>query len=215
MNKEIAVIVNEKGICSDFFNGYEVRVYVKKDSFCFERSIRNFYRGKEQLAMLREDVKLLSEKLDGCKIIIGEKISGVVYHQLLSEQFIICEAAEVSETLFLQIEEDFMQIKTEENEVMLEEIRTKPEPCDSEGNYFLDFLKLQKYRPDITSKMALLSFLGNEIFQSLTIRCSHSMPWLELYAKERSMNLKVSRSQGITTVVLSHKQCERGSEYEI
>ena len=83
-----------------------------------------------------------------------------------------------------------------------------PVSVDHEGNYFLDFLKLQKYHPELTSKKVLLPFFATELFQTITIICSHKMPWLDVVLEQKQLECTQKRENGAYTLLISHKICK-------
>jgi hypothetical protein len=110
-----------------------------------------------------------------------------------------------------QIFNDFKNSEKEEKEEReddLPKVPLEPEPVDHEGNYFFDFYQLQKEHPEISSKKALLPFLCNELFLSLTLTCSHEMPWLNPFCEEHNLDYEASRQEGLYQVVISHKTCK-------
>lgn len=146
-------------------------------------------------------------KEEDSPILIGKEIIGIIYQWLDKEGIIMCETEEISDLLFRQIEEDFLIEKEGKMEVV-EEVPIKPYEVSGGGDYYLDFEKLQKYHPELTSKKVLLPFLCNDLYVSLTIRCSHIMPWLELFVEEQGLSMKSERKDGIYTVYLTHGLCK-------
>ena len=109
--------------------------------------------------------------------------------------------------LLNQIYADYCIEKEIEEKDITEFVSMYPQPADNSGNFFFDFIKDQKKYPHLSSKKMLLPFLSHELFQSVTIICSHIMPWMENYTQERGLELSAKKEPGKITIVITHKQC--------
>ncbi len=170
-------------------------VYMKKrKKYKVVKEIKDFRINATSMDAFRDSLAELESKLGGCKVIVGSQITGIPFYFFDKKGYKVCESEEFSKKLLDQIYEDFLEIsvyeiKDEVNKIEIKNIPIKPVELDEEGNYFLDFVKVQKYRPEISSKRALIPFFNNEIFSSLTIICSHIMPWLDIFLKERDLEV--------------------------
>lgn len=214
----IAVLFGENEYLADFNNLKCIRVYSKNnEGFRIVKEISCDFANTSDLSEFRAFLAKIVEEIGNVKIIAGSQITGIPFHFFVRQGFEICEAKKMSEALLNQIYEDYIEEKqeaklsTEEMQERTEAAKTPIEPIkvDEEGDYFLDFIRIQKYRPEISSKKALLPFLSNELFQTLTVICSHIMPWLENYfIQNKNMEFSYKREDGICTIIISHKICE-------
>ena len=213
----IVVLFDANNDLTDFYNLSCIRIYEKKDGeFKVVNEISNILVDTSNIKESREFLTKLSKEFGVSKIIVGSQITGIPYHFLAKEGFEIFEAKKFSDELLEQIHEDYIahpksELDSEENELEKEEIAKTPiapVAINEEGDYFLDFARVQKYRPEITSKKALLPFLSNELFQSLIIVCNHIMPWLENYfVQNKNIEYSSKRENGVYTIIITHKVC--------
>ncbi len=214
MNKSIAVLVTNQNRITDLVRAEKLLIYQKSDTWALINEIKNLEWNLESADALRESLDSFMEKTNGCKLLVAKSITGIPFHTLCKNNYELFEADEFSIRLLEEIFEDYGREKVKA-EVIGEEIVTSPQKVDDCGDYFFDFIEVQKYHPEISSKKALLPFLSHTLFQTLTIRCSHVMPWLEIYTRERNLCLWSRRADGVYTVLISHQNCnEKEAEYE-
>lgn len=221
MSNKIAVLLNEEKQLASFVDATLIYIYEKTSEWQVIQTIET-----KDLAYTREnDIKnftsALIEKLKCCKVIVGTLILGVPYYLLIRAGYELCEAPTFSMLLLDQIYEDYyktpektgkkqaMELKGEGNNHLMsvECISRAPVPLDETGNYFIDMIEVQKAYAEMSSKKILLPFLGNTMFRSLKINCSHVMPWLENYLEQEKLNMSISRGQGIYTLNITHEVC--------
>jgi len=213
----IVVLFDVNNNLTDFYNLKLIKIYEKKDGeFKVIKEIPNISADTSDIKSSREFLTKLIEEFGASKIIVGSQITGIPYHFFAKEGFEIFEAEKFSEELLEQIHEDYIEHpksdeESEEKNLEDEEVANTPiapYAMNEEGDYFLDFSRVQKYRPEITSKKALLPFLSNELYQSLIIVCNHIMPWLENYfAENKNIQFVSKRENGVYTIIISHKVC--------
>lgn len=213
----IAILFDENNNLTDFYNLKSIKVFKKKDSeFKIIKEITDISSDTSNINALRKFLDNLFEEFGASKVIVGSQIIGIPFHYFLQKGYEICEADKFSEELLYQIYDDLIENQDSdkqatENELEKAEaakIPIDPIAIDDEGNYFFDFIKVQKYRPEITSKKALLPFLSNQLYQTLTIICSHIMPWIENYlAQNENLEYSTKREDGVYTIIISHKVC--------
>ena len=213
----IVVLFDVNNNLTDFYNLKLIKIYEKKDDeFKVIREIPNISADISDIKSSREFLTKLIEEFGKSKIIVGSQITGIPYHFFAKEGFEIFEAEKFSEELLEQIHEDYIEhpkseLGSEEKELENMEVANTPiapYSISEEGDYFLDFARVQKYRPEITSKKALLPFLSNELYQSLIIVCNHIMPWLENYfAENKNIEFVTKRENGVYTIIITHKVC--------
>jgi len=213
----MVVLFDENNDLTDFYNLKLIKIYKKNDGeFKVIKEIPNISMVTSNIKSSREFLSKLVEEFEASKIIVGSQITGIPYHFFAKEGFEIFEAEKFSEELLEQIHEDYIEhpkieIVSVENELEKAKVANTPIApfaINEEGDYFLDFIKVQKYRPEITSKKALLPFLSKELYQSLIIICNHVMPWLENYFVEnKNIEFSSKRENGVYTIIITHKVC--------
>jgi len=213
----IVVLFDANNNLTDFSNLNLIKIYKKEDGeFKVVREIPNIAVDTSDIKSSREFLTKLVEEFGESKFIIGSQITGIPYHFFAKEGFEIFEAEKFSEELLEQIHEDYIEnpkseFGSDEDDLEKEEVAKtpiSPVAINEEGDYFLDFARTQKYRPEITSKKALLPFLSNELYQSLIIVCNHIMPWLENYfAENKNIEYSSKRENGVYTIIITHKVC--------
>ena len=213
----IVVLFDANNNLTDFSNLNLIKIYKKEDGeFKVVREIPNIAVDTSDIKSSREFLTKLIEEFGESKIIVGSQITGIPYHFFAKEGFEIFEAEKFSEELLEQIHEDYIEnpkseLGSDEDDLEKEEVAKtpiSPVAINEEGDYFLDFARTQKYRPEITSKKALLPFLSNELYQSLIIVCNHIMPWLENYfAENKNIEYSSKRENGVYTIIITHKVC--------
>ncbi len=169
-----------------------------------------------------------------CKVIVAKIIIGIPYYILSRAGYEICEAEILSQELLNQIWEDYYEdkkvaedenndIKTKNSKVNYvnedsveidnkinpqKNISKYPTPLDAAGNFFVNIMDVQEAHPGLSTKKILVPFFTDTLFHTLEIKCSHIMPWLEAYTSQRNWDVKVTRTPGIYTIMISHKLCE-------
>lgn len=205
MEKKIAILYDNNKQITDIFRANNIVIYEKNDSW--EESMEILVNNDSEEVSIRDSIKSLIKLLGSCKVIIGTSILGIPYYILDKNGFIICEAEEFSGELLEQIEFDYFAENIESIKTETEYVPKSPVPIDCEGNYFFDFAKLQKNNPEISSKKALLPFLSYELFQSITIICTHIMPWIDTYLEQRNLHLEATRDDGLYKLLITQKLC--------
>lgn len=212
MEKKIAVLFDEQNQITDFLSVHHITVYEKKNTWMEIKTLSDLRISAGSGGSVRAALDNAVGRLEDCKVIVGSLIVGIPYYILDKNGFIVCEAQQFSEELLEQICTDYLEEVPEVREEEQVNIPKKPVPVDNEGNYFFDFASVQKAYPEISSKKALLPFFSNELFQSITIICTHIMPWLDTYIVERNLKMESNRESGLTTLIISHKSCKDGEE---
>jgi len=157
------------------------------------------------LQEIRNQVRNLITKLDDCKIIVSQSITGLVYNVFDRMGFYIFEVPAFQTTILDEILTDINNNmeSIERNEA----IPTTPiETVD--GIYFLDLIQLQTNRPDISSKKALQPFLHNTPFIKLDMLCSHLPPWLENTEYKNDFDIVSKKSGSAVLVTITKKICK-------
>lgn len=207
MNGKIGIIKDREGRITDLYGMDHIDIYEQKEGWETVMTLEGMQADTAALGAIRIFLEEMIKRLGDCRILVGTAITGMPYHILDRNGFILCEAEESSQTLLEEVYKDYCMPKEQEKEPEIEYVPVYPQPADNDGNFFFDFIAVQKSRPEVTSKKALLPFLSHELFQTLTILCSHVMPWLEKFAADRGLELSTKREDGKYLVVVSHKQC--------
>lgn len=238
MPNQIAVLQDRKGELACIHDVEKISIFEEAKGFTPIKEIK-ISLIENSTTGLRALSENLSNSLGECKILLGKLMTGIFYQTMIKNGFILLEADSFHASLLDEIFTDFKENisesidstkvhKDEKSEIKQSsklfdsnkdmetsiyndtlKIPQKPIPIDNYGNYFLDFNKLQKFNPDITSKKALLPFLSHETFKSLTILCDHIMPWLDTFCDDHSMTYNHYRDDGITKVIITHKYYDK------
>lgn len=154
---------------------------------------------------IRNQVRNLITKLDDCKIIVSQSITGLAYNVFDRMGFHIFEIPSFQTTILNEI---LMDINNNTENIKRDEaIPTTPiETVD--GIYFLDLIQLLENRPDISSKKALQPFLHNTPFVKLDVLCSHLPPWLETFEYTNQFDIIRKKRGAAILVTITKKICK-------
>lgn len=206
MKDEIAVIVDRENKLTDIFKGVNLSIYRKET--CWEKTkvvkLKPFNPENEE--EIRAFISNLQKELDRCKCIVGTVIIGMPYFLLSRAGYELLEAEELSTELLDQIYEDYIIQKEEELPTLDKpNIEKHPIKLNEQGEYFLDFITLQKAYPEISSKKALVPFFNHTPYKKITILCPHIMPWLERYVDENKLKLYHTVEDGKCKVIITNE----------
>ncbi|MGE4214974.1 MAG: Fe-only nitrogenase accessory AnfO family protein [Anaerotignaceae bacterium] len=209
----IGILFNKEGRLTDFYNLDCIKIYDKKEGFKVVKTIENLTLDTSNLSLFRNGLAQLFNSLGKCKVLVGSVITGIPFYFFNQNGIDVCEAETFSEELLEQLYQDYVLLQLDEkNDGQVKEekavIPIEPTAVNSEGEYFLDFIKLQKYRPEISSKKALIPFFYNTLFQKLTIVCSHVFPWMDIFLEQRNLISNVKREEGKFIIEITHKVCK-------
>lgn len=158
---------------------------------------------------IRRQLKLTAEDLKPCRVIITRDIKGLAYQVFDQSGFIICESDEFDLSLLSYIRSDLLE-KQKEDLVSELESPTAPIPTDIPGHFFIDLDKLQKDRPDISSKKALLPFFEQKDFEVLDVLCEHFPPWFTDRLPKMNLTFTVIEDKNkLTHVVIEKKRSKQ------
>lgn len=205
----IGILFNKEGSLTDFYNVHCIKIYDKKETFKVVKTIENLTLDTSSLSSFRNGLTQLLSKLRECKVLVGSVITGIPFYFFNQNGINVCEAEIFSQELLEQLYQDYVVFSAEE-QVKEEKVfmPIEPIPVNSDGEYFLDFIELQKSRPEISSKKALIPFFYNTLFKKLTIVCSHVMPWLESFLQQRSLEYSIKREGGKFILEITHSVCK-------
>lgn len=209
MKAQIALLVDKEDNLTDIFHMTSLVIYERNESWQITKTIPLAVGSLERTEDVKTFIVQLIEELKCCKYVVGSLIIGIPYFLLSKAGYEVFEAKACSIELLEQIYADFMVEKEEAaaNDIAAN-IPKAPMPTNDQGDYFIDMISAQKAHPQLSSKKILLPFFSQEAYVSLTIQCSHVMPWLENFMEEHHLEADISRNEGRYTVVITHKCCQ-------
>ncbi|GIM30579.1 hypothetical protein CPJCM30710_32450 [Clostridium polyendosporum] len=210
MGRKIAVVLDENGQTSTFYESSVIKVYTKEKEewkVISETSLSdNKMTGTK---LIRESIKNIVEYLNECRVIVAKEVSGIPHTVLDMAGFKIFEVEGEPEELLDPVLEILEQGEVEKtSSVNDNDIKVEPIPLNKEGSYYINLKEVQKSKPGITSKGALLPFLRNNTFYELEVICSHIPPWMESELKRLHMGLDITQnSSGEYKIIIYRKTC--------
>lgn len=202
MAENIAVIVDHYGAPAPLTACASVCIFEKADLFwevTKELPINLSFDGS--LSKIRAEVLSLAQLLGSCHIIAGLGINGIAFNVFNKLGFKIFDITALNQEVLDGIAEELLQESINQNS---NPILAAPVETDTPGYYELDLIALQRTHPEVSSKKALQPFLKDTPFVSLTLRCSHLPPWLEL---DRSLEIASAYDKGTLISVIRKKKC--------
>ena len=197
----IGVIASDGQAIGSPETGRFIHVYAEEKGVWQKKKSVSFRLDFTAPSAVRDSMRGAIAELDGCKVIVGKNIGGLPYNVLDRMGFAVFEADVFSPELLDGVRRD---VESAARSVKVRETPPlAPVACGLPGHYYLDLIKLQAVRPDISSKAALRPFL-RQPFAELTLVCSHLPPWLQTEPGIRCRSSK--NSNGQTTVSIS-KDC--------
>lgn len=206
MSEKIAISFKGKTELAPLAEANTMMVFEKrKNDWVPRKEIPYHIDLSTNLQEIRNQARNLITKLDDCKIIVSQSITGLVYNVFDRMGFHIFEVAAFQPAMFDEILTDIHH--NTENIQRNEAIPTTPiETVD--GIFFLDLIQLQINRPDISSKKALQPFLNSTPFIKLDILCSHLPPWLENTEYKNKFDITNKKSGSANLVTITKKICK-------
>ena len=160
------------------------------------------------IAVIRENVTRIIAVFDDCRIIITQSLTGIPYQIFDNAGFIICEAADFDLGLLDAIQTDLTDL-AQETETDTNPVAKTPVATDDAGRYFLDLNQVQRFHPELSTKMILLPFLKGTPFYALEVVCSHIPTWFENKLPEMGLAYTESTEDAAGQhVVITHVVCE-------
>lgn len=160
------------------------------------------------LGEIRTQMRVLFERLGACRIVVGARMAGLVYQILDRWGFSIFEAGTISDALLDSVLSDVR----EASQAPEDETPAAPVALDSHGTWFLDLIRLQGSRPDVSSKMALRNFLARGDFTELKLRCSHVPPWFDREFPSLGLSYMAEMGTGEMFVSVTHAGAKKAEE---
>lgn len=199
---KIVVFLKEGDIVASFSSADVIVVFEKKQTEWVK--IKRAYVNEkidETLGDLRTAIRGVGD-FDDCRIVAGADISGIVYQELSRMGFSIFEINKCTPDVLDGILSDVEAAEREAEEAGRG--MTSPVETGTPGIFFLDLVRLQEARPDITSKQALQTFLEKAPFYELHLACAHVPPWIENGPYEVKME---TADNGSSVAVIRKKRC--------
>ncbi len=235
MSNKVAVLVDENMNLVGLQEATKVRVYehIENDiNASWEVTDEFNIEINRDIASvdIKETINALIQSIKMCKVILGDEITGIPYYLLTKAGYEVCEAKKLTEEVLNQIEEDYytgielndgqssnrltneskedgIEIESVELTHTIKNISKYPVPIDAAGNFSVNIIEVQKAYPEISTKKILVPFFTDTLFQTLEIKCTHIMPWIEGYILQRDWDIKITREPGVYTILVSHKIC--------
>jgi Fe-only nitrogenase accessory protein AnfO len=206
----MAVFFDENDTLSDFSSLSAIKIYNSlADSWELSKTIP--YTPNLTLApgQLRQQLKDIAESLKPCRVIISRDLKGIPYQIFDQSGFIICEADAFDLELLDVIRMDLLE--TQKSDLLANtDAPTAPVATDQPGRFFIDLDKLQKNRPDISSKMALMPFFEKGDFLLLDVICEHFPPWFTERFPQMGLTFTiVEDANKMTHVIVEKKGADR------
>lgn len=196
MVREIAVVLDESGQTSTLYDYCAIKVYIKEKEEWKVTSETSLQSNKIlDSKLIRESVKNIVESLKQCRVIVAKEVSGIPHTVLDMAGFKIFEVEGEPEEFLDPVLEILEQQEVEKlSSINENDIKVEPVPLNKEGCYYINLKEIQKSKPGVTSKGALLPFLRNATFYELEVICSHMPPWMESELKRLHMGVDIRKN---------------------
>lgn len=205
---DIAVICDQNGLTASVFDGSVITVFTRQDdNWAIVVQYPIHIDADNGLQAVRDEIGRLIERLGGVRVVAGKKMSGVIYHMFDAAGFAIFEMVGKPERYL-----DFIAAKLEEEaqtKTADDDFPDHPLPTAQGNVYAIDLVALQKRRPEISSKMALLPFLKNSPFAELQVVCGHVPPWFDREFAGMGLKYDLQQASNGRTVVTVYHVCAK------
>lgn len=207
--ESIAIIIDQKGLSSTFFDGNLLNVYKKsEDTWDWAQSFPLELSPEKGLTAVREYIAEIIGELGNCKVIAGRNISGIPYNILDAAGFSIFQIEGSSEAIPEIIDEVLSHDAEHSNEDSSDEVIPAPQQTD-DGIYLINLQQVQINHPKVSSKQILLPFLKGQNFYKLTVMCSHVPPWFDTQLDKLGLKKEIEQLDvNLYKVVIYHKTCD-------
>ncbi len=203
ISKDIAIIMKDGETVASFFDCDRVSVFrVGEDG----RTLLNMYYvnlESDDPLSVRRLVRQIADSLGSCRILAGSRIGGLFYREFDRLGFSLFEIRDTGPATLAGIAGDWEQ--AEEEAASCREMPACPVEPAVPGVFRLDLIRLQRERPDVSSKMALKAFLETAPFYELHLLCAHVPPWMEAGRYE----IKTGPAEGSLLAVVRKSSCGR------
>ncbi|WKY48282.1 Fe-only nitrogenase accessory AnfO family protein [Eubacteriaceae bacterium ES3] len=202
----MAVFTDKNDNISEFSSMAVIKIYENlNDTWEISKSIAFSPDMTLAPGELRKKLKETAESIKPCRVIITSGIKGMAYQIFDQSGFIICESDSFDIELLDAIRQDLLE--TQKEDMMANTNQpTAPIPTDEPGRYFIDLDKLQKNRPDISSKMALMPFFEKGDFILLDVICEHFPPWFTERFPQMGLTFTIVEDSNKMTHVIVEKK---------
>ena len=204
--KPIAIFCDEKGQTVPIDSKGQFVIYKKEEQGWQEKEVIPYGMDPEKgIGGIRQELKTLADRLQGCSSIVAAKVSGLPYTVLEPMGFEFWEVEGTGTDLLEEIQKAVESIAAESEG----DFEITPKMLDDEGHYYLDLKGAMKMTKGTkSSKQILLPFLEKADFYELKVLCDHIPPWFD--KKFPAMGLKhevIDRGQGDKTAVIRDMTC--------
>ena len=202
--EKIAVFFNGKEEITEFLDVRFIYLYEKRmDEWIIKKEVIVNFDDVKTTSEIRKMFNKIIEELDDCKVVVTKKALGIGYSIFYSHDFSVWEyEGKTEDILDLIALEEYEHEIDEANRKLNKRLDDISEISDKV--YYLDLIKLQVEKPEVSSKMALIPFLNNNKFEELKVHCCHVPPWLEKHSKKNLLMYRVEKCfDGNINVVLT------------
>jgi Fe-only nitrogenase accessory protein AnfO len=204
----VAVIEDQNGLTASLTECREIVIYSKSEDeteWAITGEINAEIDASKGMAAARAALDRLIARLGETRIIVGKNISGVIYHKLNTAGFAVFEIMGKPERYLDYVISKAMR----EEDAPPEEYPDHPLPADREGCYTLNLTELQLRRPEVSSKMAILPFVQNKVFDELKVTCGHLPPWFNKMLGPMGLSFTVTEHSGSLCVSITPAACQK------
>lgn len=179
MEREIAVLLDKNDDIASGTEAEKIVKYVKnKEVWHIGQDIKIEVQNIEKTD-LRESRNYyfdLIGKLGECRILVGKNIRGILFSVFSSADYLIMESDSFDTGM---LDEIYHNAVNADKTVSKTDFPVQPQPTETQGEYYFDFLSLKREIKNITSRQTIKPFLEKKEFKKLTVLCDHKMPWLD------------------------------------
>lgn len=204
--RKIAVFRNAAGLCP-FFEADRWEVHERKEAVWTLNREAHFARiDPGKIGQVRGRIEEILMLVIDCKVLAGGELGGVAYAMADRSGFQIFEIREVTPAILEEIWQEIINVDEENRDRALRATPKAPTETAIAGVYYLDLTTLQTEFPEVSSKKALMDFLGGTPFVELQVECRHTPPWL---LRDPRFEVAEIKGDGGLTVVIRPKVCDQ------
>jgi hypothetical protein len=203
MKKQVIAAVNMTGELASFTDARRFELYEKKQSKWRKADSYELLNKPETVQTFRDTIVELSAHFQSCRVVVSQKASGIAYQTLDRSGYAIFEADTLTDRLL-----DGVLCDIEAAQAVQDTPPMEPFSPNGDGNYFFDLARLQKTCPGVSSKKALMNFMRTSAFLSFELVCDHLPPWMEDVMKQKGLEYRTQRENGLSRVTISKRMCQ-------
>ncbi len=215
--EKVAVVVDETGKCSTFFDGSFVEIYDKtEDGWKCNKIIKLHLTPSIGMQAIRKRVAEIIQQMGSCKMIAGSAVTGLPYNLLDAAGISIFELeglpASFLDAIPLIINEDIKQRQADEKAY---QSLITPKPTEVSGRYQINLIDIQRDHSQISSKQILIPIFKEQAFDELEVTCGHVPPWFDRELGNYGLEQVTEQAcDHIYKVTVRHKASSKKKECE-